>query len=149
MQVILLEKIDNLGGIGDMVKVKPGYGRNFLIPQGKAALATKINIARFEAMRADLEKRAAEELEAAQARAEHIKALELTVAVKAGAEGKLFGSVGTFDIAEAYEKAGCPVERSEVRLPEGPLRVVGEHQIEIHLHTDVNVPVTLNIVADE
>ncbi|NNF16599.1 MAG: 50S ribosomal protein L9 [Gammaproteobacteria bacterium] len=149
MQVILLEKVDNLGSIGDMVKVKSGYGRNYLIPQGKAALATKINITKFEAMRADLEKRAAEELENAQKRAEHVKEMAVTIAVKAGSEGKLFGSVGTFDIVEAFERAGCPIERSEVRLPAGPLRVVGEHEIEIHLHTDVTVPVTLNIVADE
>lgn len=149
MQIILLEKIDNLGGIGDQVKVKAGYGRNYLLPQGKAALATKDNVAKFEAIRADLEKRAAGELKAAQDRAEKIAELDLTITSKAGSEGKLFGSIGTFDIVEAYEKAGCPVERSEVRLPDGPLRVVGDHQIEIHLHTDVNVPVTLNIVAEE
>ena len=149
MQIILLEKIENLGGIGAQVKVKAGYGRNYLLPQGKAALATKDNVAKFEKVRVDLEKRAADELIAAQERAEKIAALELTVTSKAGSEGKLFGSIGTFDIVEAYEKAGCPVERSEVRLPDGPLRVVGEHQIEIHLHTDVNVPVTLNIVAEE
>jgi len=149
MQVILLEKIENLGGIGDEVKVKPGFGRNYLLPQGKAALATKENIAKFEAMRAQLEERANEELQTAQERADKIKELDLTITANAGSEGKLFGSIGTFDIVEAYEKAGCPVERSEIRLPEGPLRVVGEHPIEIHLHTDVNVPVMLNIVADE
>lgn len=149
MQVILLERIDNLGGIGDQVKVKPGYGRNFLLPQGKAALATPVNIAKFEAMRAELEAKAAAELDAAQKRAEKVKEVVLTITSNAGSEGKLFGSIGTFDIVEAFEQAGTPVERSEVRLPEGPLRAVGEHEIEIHLHTDVTVPVTLNIVADE
>lgn len=149
MQVILLERIDNLGGIGDQVKVKPGYGRNYLLPQGKAALATPVNIAKFEAMRAELEAKAAAELAAAQERADKIKEVVLTISSNAGSEGKLFGSIGTFDIVEAYEKAGAPVERSEVRLPEGPLRAVGEHDIEIHLHTDVTIPVTLNIVAEE
>lgn len=149
MQVILLERIENLGGIGDQVKVKPGYGRNYLLPQGKAALATKMNIAKFEAMRAELEARAAKELQAAQERAEKIQEVVLTITSKAGTEGKLFGSVGTFDIVDAYEQAGAPVERSEVRLPEGPLRALGEHPIEIHLHTDVSVPVTLTIVAEE
>ena len=149
MQVILLERIENLGGIGDQVKVKPGYGRNYLLPQGKAALATPINVARFEAMRAELEAKAAAELAAAQERAEKIKEVVLTIASNAGSEGKLFGSIGTFDIVEAYERAECPIERSEVRLPDGPLRTLGEHPIEIHLHTDVTVPVTLNIVADE
>ncbi len=149
MQVILLERIENLGSIGDQVKVKPGYGRNYLLPQGKATLATPVNIAKFEAMRADLEAKAAAELAAAEARAEKIREVVLTISSNAGSEGKLFGSIGTFDIVEAYERAECPVERSEVRLPDGPLRAVGEHQIEIHLHTDVTVPVTLNIVADE
>ena len=149
MQVILLERIENLGGIGDKVKVKPGYGRNYLLPQGKATLATDTNIARFEAIRADLEARAASELEAAEKRAEGLKEMDLTIASKAGSEGKLFGSIGTFDIVDACVKAACPVERSEVRLPDGPLRVIGAHQIEIHLHTDVTVPMTLNIVAEE
>ncbi|MFK8032290.1 MAG: 50S ribosomal protein L9 [Gammaproteobacteria bacterium] len=149
MQVILLERIDNLGGIGDQVKVKAGYGRNFLLPQRKATLATPENIAKFEAMRADLEAKAAAELAAAEARGEKVKAVVLTITSNAGSEGKLFGSIGTFDIVEAYEQAGCPVERSEVRLPDGPLRAVGEHDIEIRLHTDVTIPVKLNIVADE
>ena len=149
MQVILLERIDNLGSIGDQVKVKAGYGRNYLLPQGKATLATPANVAKFEAMRADLEAKAAAEVAAAQARGEKVKEVVLTITSNAGAEGKLFGSIGTFDIVEAYEQAGCPVERSEVRLPDGPLRAVGEHDIEIRLHTDVIIPVKLNIVADE
>ncbi len=149
MQVILLERIDNLGSIGDQVKVKAGYGRNFLLPQGKATLATPANVAKFEAMRSELEAKAAAELAAAQAREEKIKEVVLTITSNAGSEGKLFGSIGTFDIVEAYERAECPVERSEVRLPQGPLRAVGEHEIEIRLHTDVIVPVTLNIVAVE
>lgn len=149
MQVILLERIDNLGGIGDQVKVKAGYGRNYLLPKRKATLATPDNIAKFEAMRADLEAKAAAELAAAEARGEKVKAVVLTITSNAGSEGKLFGSIGTFDIVEAYEQAGCPVERSEVRLPDGPLRAVGEHDIEIRLHTDVTIPVKLNIVADE
>ena len=149
MQVILLEKIDNLGGIGDQVKVKSGYGRNYLLPKGKATLATEINVAKFEAIRADLEAKAATDKKSAEKRAEALRGVDLTIASKAGAEGKLFGSIGTFDIVDACEKAGCPVERSEVRLPDGPLRIIGAHQIEIHLHTDVSVPMTLNIVADE
>lgn len=149
MQVILLEKIDNLGDIGDQVKVKSGYGRNFLLPQGKAALATKDNIAKFEAMRADLEAKAADELANAKARAEQLSGIELTISAKAGTEGKLFGSVGTFDLVEAFEKAGVTVERSEIRLPEGPLRTAGEHHIDVHLHTDINVGVLVTVVGVE
>lgn len=149
MKVILLEKIDNLGTIGDTVKVKPGYGRNFLLPQGKATLATPANLEKFEAMRAELEQKSADELIRAQARAEQIKALDLTVSAKAGSEGKLFGSIGTFDIAEACAAAGVEVERSEIRLPDGPLRTVGEHEIDVHLHTDVTVPLTVNVVGLE
>lgn len=149
MEVILLEKIDNLGGIGDRVKVKSGFGRNFLIPQGKATMATAQNIAKFEKIRAELEAKAAAELAAAKARASSIEGKKLTISVLAGSEGRLFGSVGTLDIADAFAAIGIEVERSEVRLPDGPMRVVGEHQIEIHLHADVNVPVTVVLEGPE
>ena len=149
MEVILLEKIENLGGIGDTVKVKSGYGRNYLIPQGKATLATPEHLAEFEARRAELEARAADELTSAQARAEKFEDLTLVIKSKAGTEGKLFGSVGTIDIAEAATAAGVEVARSEVRLPEGPIRVVGEHMVEFHLHTDINVEVQIVVEAEE
>jgi large subunit ribosomal protein L9 len=149
MQVILLEKVENVGAIGDLVRVKSGYARNYLIPQGKATLATAANIAKFESRRAELEAKAAAELAAAQARAKKLEGLVLKIEMQAGAEGKLFGSVGTVDIAEAIGQRGIEVERSEVRLPEGPLRVVGEHRIELHLHTDVNVGLTVVIEAAE
>jgi large subunit ribosomal protein L9 len=148
MEVILLERVDNVGGIGDRVKVKSGFARNFLIPQGKATLATPANIARFEAVRAELEAKAAGELEQAQARAKKLEGQVVRIAVQAGTEGKLFGSVGTIDIAEALARLGVDVERSEIRLPEGPLRVVGEHQVELHLHTDVNVPLTVVVESE-
>jgi large subunit ribosomal protein L9 len=149
MEIILLEKVANVGGIGDRVRVKSGYARNYLIPQGKATLATEANIARFEARRAELEAKAVAELNAAQARAKKLEGLVLKIVMQAGTEGKLFGSVGTVDIAEAVGKRGVEIERSEVRLPEGPLRVVGEHHIELHLHTDVNVGLTVVIEAAE
>jgi large subunit ribosomal protein L9 len=149
MEVILLEQVENLGGIGDKVKVKPGYGRNYLIPQGKATPATRENLAAFEAKRAELEAKAAEDLAEATARAEKIADLKLVIPVKAGSEGKLFGSIGTIDIADAASRAGIELARSEIRLPEGPIRVVGEHTIEIHLHTDVNVEVPVIVEAEE
>ena len=149
MEIILLEKVDNVGGIGDRVRVKSGYARNYLLPQGKATLATPANIAKFESRRAELEAKAAAELAAAQARAKKLEGLKLKIEMQVGAEGKLFGSVGTVDIAEAVGKKGIEIERSEVRLPNGPLRVVGEHQIELHLHTDVNVELTVVIEAAE
>jgi len=149
MEVILLEKVENLGNLGDRVKIKPGFGRNYLIPQGKATPATADNIARFEARRAELEKAAAEALAAAEARKASVEALAaVRVAAKAGEEGKLFGSVGTSDIADAVTAAGVPVERHEVRLPEGPFRQVGEFDVEIHLHSDVNATVRLEVVAE-
>ena len=145
MQVILLEKIDKLGGIGDLVKVKPGYARNYLIPKGKATVATPENIAKFEERRAELEKRAAEELEAAKARAKKLEGQAVRIKAQAGPEGKLFGSIGTMDIAEAVSALGVEVERSEVRLAEGPIRVVGDHEVELHLHSDVNVTITVAV----
>jgi large subunit ribosomal protein L9 len=149
MQVILLEKVDNVGGIGDLVRVKSGYARNYLIPKGKATLATPANIAKFESRRAELEAKAAAELAEAQARAKKLEGVVLKIEMQAGAEGKLFGSVGTVDISEAIAKQGVEVERSEIRLPEGPLRVVGEHLIELHLHTDVNVELKVLVEAAE
>ncbi len=145
MQVILLERIDNLGAIGDLVKVKPGYARNFLIPQGKATVATADNLAKFEERRAEIEKRAANELAAARARAKKLEGQAVRIRAQAGPEGKLFGSIGTADIAEAVSALGVRVERSEVRLAEGPLRVVGDHQVELHLHSEVDVTVTVAI----
>jgi len=149
MQVILLEKVENLGNIGDQVKVRSGYGRNYLLPQGKAALATPANIARLEAQRAELERRQAQELEAARGRASNLESLRLQIAARAGTEGKLFGSLGTVDIAEACTAAGVTVKRSEVRMPDGPIRLLGEHEVEIHLQSDVNVTIKVNVVADE
>lgn len=149
MEVILLEKVANLGNIGDRVRVKPGYGRNFLLPQGKATLATATNIAAFEARRAELERKQAEELAAARARADKLGAIALRISAKAGSEGKLFGSLGTLDIAEACTAAGVPVERAEVRLPSGPIRTTGEHPIDLHLHTDVTVTIRLEVVPED
>lgn len=149
MEVILLEKVDNLGNIGDKVKVRPGYGRNFLLPKGKATLATPENLAELETRRAELESKQAEELAAAKTRAAQLEAISLRLSAKAGTEGKLFGSLGTIDIAQACTDAGVPVERSEVRLPNGPLRLLGEHEIEIHLHADATVIVRAEVIADE
>ena len=149
MDVILLQKVANLGKIGDRVKVKSGYGRNFLLPSGRATLATTANVARFELRRAEFEHLAGEELGGAQQRAAALHDFRLTITAKAGSEGKLFGSVGTADIAEACTAAGQKVARSEVRLPAGPIRLVGEHQVTLHLHTDVEVALTVIIVAEE
>jgi large subunit ribosomal protein L9 len=149
MEVILLQKVANLGTIGDRVKVKSGYGRNFLLPKGKATLATPANVARFEARRAELEKVAHAELTSATDRAEALKDFKLQITAKAGSEGKLFGSIGTADIAEACTAQGHKVARSEVRLPSGPIRTVGEHQVGLHLHTDVNVQLAVTVVAEE
>jgi large subunit ribosomal protein L9 len=148
MEVILLEKIENLGAMGDRVKVKPGYGRNFLIPQGKAAAATAENIAAFEARRADLEKAADNAHATAAARRDQLAGLIIRLSAKAGDEGKLFGSIGTVDIASAITAAGIKVERHEIRLPDGPLRQVGEHGVQLHLHSDVNVEIKLVIEAE-
>lgn len=149
MEIILLQKLPNLGKIGDRVKVKSGYGRNFLLPQGKATLATPDNIAKFEARRAEIEKAANEELAAAQARAAKLEGFTLTLTAKAGGEGKLFGSIGTSDIAEGAKQAGHQIERSEVRLPNGPIRQAGEHVVQINLSADVAVNLPVVIVAEE
>lgn len=149
MEVILLEKTRNLGNLGDKVKVRNGYGRNFLIPHGKAVPATEANIKYFEERRAELEKQAADKLAAAQARADKLTALgAVTVSAKAGDEGKLFGSVGTRDIADAITAAGVEVAKSEVKLPEGALRETGEFEIDIQLHAEVTQPIKLTIVAE-
>jgi large subunit ribosomal protein L9 len=149
MEVILLEKIENLGAMGDRVNVRPGYGRNFLIPKGKAKPATAENIAEFEARRADLEKVAVEALAQAEARRDQLADMIITLAVKAGEEGKLFGSVGTADIARAINEAGVAIERHEIRLPTGALRETGEHDVQLHLHTDVNVAIKLLVKAEK
>jgi len=149
MEIILLQKVDNVGGIGDLVRVKSGFARNYLIPQGKATLATPENKAKFESRRAELEAKAAAELAAAQARAKKLEGLTLKIEMQAGAEGKLFGSVGTVDIAEEIGKRGVTVERAEVRLPDGPLRVAGDHTVVLHLHADVDVELKVVIEAEE
>ncbi|MBR9908502.1 MAG: 50S ribosomal protein L9 [Gammaproteobacteria bacterium] len=148
MEIILLDKIANLGSLGDQVSVKSGYARNFLFPQGKAVPATEANIKVFEERRAELEAKLAEELAAAQARAEKINALDpVVIGSKAGDEGKLFGSIGTRDIADAITAAGVEVVKAEVLLPNGTLREVGEYDIELHLHSDVFATVKLQVVA--
>lgn len=147
MEVILLEKIANLGSLGDKVAVKSGYARNFLLPFGKATPATATNVEAFEARRAELEKVAAERKAEAEVRAAKLGELIVTFTANAGEEGKLFGSIGTRDIADAVTAAGVELEKSEVRLPEGPLRTVGEFEVDVHLHTDVEATVTLVVVA--
>ncbi|WP_053054977.1 50S ribosomal protein L9, partial [Vibrio cholerae] len=148
MQVILLDKIGNLGSLGDTVNVKSGYARNFLIPQGKAVMATKANVAMFESRRAELEAKVAEQLAAAQTRADQVNALEaVVIASKAGDEGKLFGSIGTRDIADAITAAGVKVSKSEVRLPEGALRNVGAYEVSVQLHSEVFATAKVQVVA--
>jgi large subunit ribosomal protein L9 len=149
MEVILLQKVANLGNIGDRVKVKSGYGRNFLLPKGKATVATADNIAKFESRRAEIEKAAKVDLDAAQARATKLEGLKLTLTARAGGEGKLFGSIGTTDIADGIRKAGHEIERSEVRLPNGPIRQAGEHVVQVHLHTDLTVDLPVVIIGEE
>ena len=149
MEIFLLETIDNVGRIGERVHVKPGYARNYLIPQGKAALATPENILSFEAMRAELEAKADAEVAAASGQAEKLEGHVIRIEAQVGAEGKLFGSVGSIDIVNACEELGVTVERSRVRLPDGPLRVVGEHMIELHLHADVHVPLKVVVASND
>ncbi len=148
MNVILLEPVNNLGDLGDEVIVKSGFARNFLIPQGKAVRATQANRTVFEGKRTELERVAGEKLEEARSRAGGFEGMALTIMVKAGEEGKLYGSVGTQDIADAIAAEGVVVERSEVRLPEGVIRAIGEYQINVQLHSDVSVPVALAVVAE-
>lgn len=148
MEVILLEKVKNLGALGAKVSVKAGYGRNFLIPQGKAVPATEKNVAEFDARRAELEAKAAAGLAAAEARGERVSALAVVIAAKSGDEGKLFGSVGTRDIAEAITKLGEAVDKSEVRLPNGAIRSTGDYDIDLQLHSEVTVTVKVTVVAE-
>ncbi len=149
MEVILLEKINKLGDLGDQVKVKAGYGRNYLIPVGKAVSATAENVEKFESRRAELELAQVEGLKAATVRAEKLNATEITLERIAGEEGKLFGSVSAADIAEAVTAAGAELAKSEVRLPEGPLRAIGEFEVDIHLHVEVDAKVKVIVVAEK
>ena len=148
MEVILLEKVANLGDLGDKVAIKAGYGRNYLVPQGKAVAATAEKIKEFEARRAELEKVAAEKLAAANSRAKALAKLEIVISHKAGDEGKLFGSVGTQNIADAITEAGAKVEKHEVRMPDGVIRQIGTYDIDINLHSDVIVTMPINIAAE-
>ena len=149
MEVILLEKMRNLGTLGEKVRVKPGFARNYLIPQGKAVYATSANLAKFEQRRAELEKLAAGRLHQAQGRLEQLSKLPvIKIAAKVGEEGKLFGSIGTRDIAEALTKAGVPVEKREVSLPEGALRLIGDYEIVIDLESDVTATIKLSIIPE-
>jgi large subunit ribosomal protein L9 len=148
MQIILLEKVVNVGNLGDVVKVKDGYARNFLIPQKLARRATKEAIAEFEVRRAELEKAAAAKLAAAQAQGEKMDGLTVQIAQKAGVDGRLFGSVTNADIAEALTKQGFAVEKAQVRLPTGPLKMVGDHPVQVSLHTDVAVDVTVSVLGE-
>jgi large subunit ribosomal protein L9 len=149
MDVILLEKVANLGNLGDKVTIKSGFGRNYLIPQGKATAATAIKIAEFEARRTELEKAAAEKLMAAQARAATLEKLDVVIAHKAGDEGKLFGSVGTQNIADAITEAGSVVAKHEIRLPDGVIRHTGEYNIDVQLHSDVVTTLSINVIAEK
>ena len=149
MQIILLEKVANLGSLGDVVKVKDGFARNFLIPQGKAKRATEANLNEFEARRAELEARQADIFAQAQARAEKLTDASVTISQKAGVDGRLFGSVTTQDIAEAFTAAGTEVKKSEVRLPEGPFKQIGEYEIVLALHHDVTVAVKVVVVGEQ
>ena len=148
MELILLQKVTNLGGLGDKVKVTPGYGRNFLVPQGKAVPATATTLAEFEARRAEYEAKAKASLEGAEGRKARLEGATVTISANASTEGKLYGSVGPRDIAEALTKAGMPVEKSEVVMGEGPLRHVGEFDVLVHLHADIETSVKVVIVAD-
>jgi large subunit ribosomal protein L9 len=147
MEIILLEKVPHLGNLGDKVAVRPGYGRNYLIPQGKAVRATAAKLAEFEQRRAALEKKAADDLAAAQARADALGQLSITIRQKAGEEGRLYGSVGVKDIADAVVAAGVELQKSEVRLPSGPLRMTGDYAIKLHIHGDVDATLALKIAA--
>ncbi len=149
MNVILLDNVENLGNVGDLVKVKAGYGRNFLLPQGKAALATPENMKAIEARRAELEQHATEELANARKRADVINGMELVIKANAGSEDKLFGSVGPIDITEAFAAVQVEVQRSEVRMPDGPIHELGDFQIGVHLHPEVNAEVSVKVVAGE
>ena len=148
MELILVQKVNNLGNLGDRVKVKSGYGRNYLVPYGKAVPATKANIETFEARRAEYEEKARQSLSAADARRAKLESAEVTIAANASTEGKLYGSVGPADIAEAFTAAGVPVEKSEVVMGEGPIRRIGEFEVDVRLHADVQIQVKVTVVAE-
>jgi len=149
MDVILLEKIDRLGTLGDVVNVKAGYARNFLLPQGKAKIASAENITELEGRRAELEAAAAEVLASAETRKVELEGKEISITSKSGSEGKLFGSVGNMDVADAITAAGVAIEKKEVRMPEGPIRMAGEYDITLHLHADVDVIIKLTVIGEE
>ncbi len=149
MQVILLEKVGNLGNLGDVVRVKDGYGRNFLIPHGKAKRATETNMAEFETKRAELEKQQAVLLTAAQKRVKDLEGYKLEIIQKSGVDGKLFGSVSNIDIAEALNKAGLKVVKAEIRMPDGPLKAIGDHPITIVLHHDVTTEIVVTVIGED
>lgn len=148
MEVILLQKVENLGTLGGIVSVRPGYARNYLIPTGRAKMATKQNIADFEQKRAELEKTAAENHAAAEARAAQLQDMVFTVKANVGSEGKLFGSVSNIEVAEAIQAAGITIERREIRMPNGPIRALGEYEVGVHLHTDVNAIIKVVVEAE-
>ena len=148
MQVILMEKVVNLGALGDVVKVKDGFARNFLIPQGLAKRATAANLKEFEGRRADLEKKANEQLTGAKERAEKLEGMKIDIAQKAGVDGRLFGSVTNADISEALGKQGLQVKKAEIRMPQGPLKHIGEFPIVLHLHADVEANIVVHVVAE-
>lgn len=149
MEVILFEKIDRLGGIGDLVNVKAGFARNYLLPQGKAKVATDANKAEIEERRAEFEKMAAEALVTAEKRRDLVEAKPVEITAKSGTEGKLFGSIGNMDIAAAFVEAGIEIEKREVRLPEGPIRQAGEYEVTLHLHADINAVAKVTIIGEE
>lgn len=149
MEIILMDKVANLGNLGDVVKVKQGYARNYLIPQGMAKRATKTNIAEFEQKKAELERVAGEKLAAAQARAAKLEGFVLQLAQKAGVDGRLFGSVGNADIAEGLQAQGHEVSKAEVRLPEGPFKMIGEYDVTLALHTDVTVDIKIVVTPEQ
>ena len=149
MEIILLESIDRLGGLGDLVNVRPGFARNYLLPKGKAKLATAANIAEIAEHRAELEKHEADVLKAAKARAEQLEGLEISITAKSGGEGKLFGSITNANITESVNEKGIELEKSEVRMPEGPIRLAGEYDIDLHLHTEVNATIKLTVIGEE
>lgn len=149
MEVILLSKVENLGELGEKVAVRPGYARNYLIPQGKAKFATAENVAEFEALRAELEAQASATLEEAQQRKEKLEGVKITIPAKESSEGKLFGSVGNTDVIEALKALGYEVEKREVRMPDGAFRNIGSYEIDLHLHTDVNATISIDIVPEE
>ena len=149
MQIILLEKVVNLGGLGDVVKVRDGFARNFLIPQGKAKRATRENLAEFEQRRSELEKAQSDQLTAAQEKASRLEGMMVQIAQKAGVDGKLFGSVTNADVSEALKAQGFEVPKASIRMPQGPLKNIGDHQLKVALHADVVVSITVSVLAEQ